>query len=160
MARCVAGAPARPATVRRKLTALSSLYGALVALGAARRNSVEGIVRPDMRADARPAPVLTARQARPLLDAPPADTLRGLPEHAILAVLFYHGLTRLELCRLATGDLVRGDVERRLRVTGSRARVLPEHPEAMERIDAWLEGSGHGGDASGPLFRVLFGIAV
>ena len=36
----------RPATVRRKLTALSSLYGELVAAGVARRNPVEGIERP------------------------------------------------------------------------------------------------------------------
>ena len=147
--------PLRAATVRRKLTALSSLYGALVAAGAARRNPVEGIGRPDLRADARPAPVLTARQARRLLDAPPTDTLKGLRDRAILAVLLYHGLTRRELCRLATGDLLRGEGGHLLRVTGSRARVLAVHPEALERIEAWLEGAGHGGDASGPLFRPM-----
>ncbi len=37
----------RPATVLRKLTVLSSLYGEFVALGAARRNPVEEIERPD-----------------------------------------------------------------------------------------------------------------
>lgn len=98
----------------------SSLYGALAALGAARRDPVEGIERPDLQADARPAPVLTARQARRLLDAPPADTLSGLRDRAILAVLLYLGLTRRELGRLATGDLVRGDGEPRLRVTITR----------------------------------------
>ncbi len=149
--------PLRPATVRRKLVALSSLYGELVGAGAARRNPVEGIGRPDARTDARPAPVLTGGQARRLLDAPPADTLKGLRDRAILAVLLYQGLTRRELCRLATGDLVRGDGEHLLRVTGSRARVLPVHPEAMERIGAWLEGAGHGRDASGPLFRAMAG---
>ena len=83
-----------------------------------------------------------ARQARRLLDAPPADTLKGLRDRAILAVLLYHGLTRQELCRLATGDLVRSGAGFQLRVTGSRARVLAVHPEAVERIEAWLEGAG------------------
>lgn len=98
-----------------------------------------------------------ARQARRLLDAPPADTLKGLRDRAILAVLLYHGLTRQELCRLATGDLVRSGAGFQLRVTGSRARVLAVHPEAVERIEAWLEGAGHGRDAAGPLFRPMAG---
>lgn len=149
--------PLRAATVRRKLTALSSLYGEFVAAGAARRNPVEGIERPDVRTDARPAPVLTGRQARRLLDAPPADTLKGLRDRAVLAVLLYHGLTRQELCRLSTGDFIRSGGEPVLRVAGRRARVLAAHPEAAERIGAWLEGAGHGGDAAGPLFRPMAG---
>ena len=149
--------PLRAATVRRKLMALSSLFGALIAAGAARRNPVEGIERPDVRTDARPAPVLTAGQARRLLDAPPADTLKGLRDRAILAVLLCQGLTRQELCRLATGDLVRGGAGVLLRVTGSRARVLAAHPEAVACIEAWLEGAGHGRDAAGPLFRPMAG---
>ena len=147
--------PLRAATVRRKLSSLSTLYGELMAAGAAWRNPVEGVERPDIRADARPAPVLTGRQARKLLDAPPSDTLKGLRDRAMLAVLLYHGLTRQELCGLATGDILRGGGEPRLRVTGSRARMLALHPEALERIDAWLEGAGHGRDAAGPLFRPM-----
>lgn len=149
--------PLKAATVRRKLAALSALYRELAAAGAARRNPVEGIERPDVRADARPAPVLTVRQARRLLDAPPADTLKGLRDRAILAVLLHHGLTRRELCRLAAGDLLRGGPEFRLRVTGRRARVLALHPEGAARIAAWLARAGHGGDEAGPLFRPMAG---
>lgn len=152
--------PLRAATVRHKLTALSSLYGELVAAGAARRNPVDGVERPDIQADARPAPVLTGRQARRLLDAPPADTLKGLRDRAMLAVLLYHGLTRRELGRLATGDILREGGEPCLRVMGSRARVLALHPEALERMDAWLAGAGHGRDAAGPLFRPMAGKAA
>lgn len=149
--------PLRAATVHRKLAALSTLYGALVAAGAARRNPVEGVERPDMRTDARAAPVLTGGQVRRLLDAPSTHTLKGLRDRAILAVLLYHGLTRRELCRLATGDLVRSGPQVLLRVTGRRARVLAVHPEAMARIEAWLEGAGQGHDGAGPLFRPMTG---
>ena len=75
----------------------------------------------------------------------------------MLAVLLYHGLTRRELCRLATGDLVQSGPEFLLRVTGRRARVLAVHAEAAARIEAWLEGAGHGRDAAGPLFRPMVG---
>ena len=152
--------PLRAATVRRKLTALSSLYGALVAAGAAWRNPVEGVERPDIRADARPAPALTGRQARRRLDAPPSDTLKALRDRAMLAVLLYHGLTRREVCGLASGDILREEGEPRLRVAGRRTRVLALHPEALERIDVWLEGVGHGRDTAGPLFRPMAGKAA
>ena len=89
--------PLSAATVRRKLAVLSSLYGELVAAGATRRNPLDGVKRPDEQADARLAPALTGRQARGLLDAPPADTLKGLRDRAMPAVLLYHGLTRREL---------------------------------------------------------------
>ena len=39
-------------------------------------------------------------QARKLLEAPPADTLKGVRDRAILATLLYHGMRREELCVL------------------------------------------------------------
>jgi hypothetical protein len=39
-------------------------------------------------------------QARKLLDAPPADALKGVRDRAILATLLYHGIHREEPCGL------------------------------------------------------------
>jgi site-specific recombinase XerD len=36
-----------------------------------------------------------------LLEAPPADTLKGVRDRAILATLLYHGMRREELDRLS-----------------------------------------------------------
>jgi hypothetical protein len=44
-------------------------------------------------------------QARKLLEAPPADTLKGVRDRAILATLLYHGIRREELCGLRVKDL-------------------------------------------------------
>ena len=87
-------------TVRRKLSALSSLFEDLVARGAAPRNPVEGVERPGEDEDTNAAPVLTQTQARKLLDAPDGNTLKGRRDRVILAVLLYQGLTREELCGL------------------------------------------------------------
>ena len=147
--------PLRAATVRRKLSALSSLFEDLVARGAAARNPVEGVERPVEDEDTNAAPVLTRAEARKLLDAPAGSTLKGRRDRAILAVLLFQGLTREELCGLSVGDLrIRGGVLH-MRIVGNRGRVriVPVHPETRERIADYLADAGHGGDETAPLFR-------
>ena len=147
--------PLRAATVRRKLSALSSLFDDLVSKGAARRNPVEGVGRPGEEDDTNAAPVLTRAQARKLLDAPAGNTLKGRRDRAILAVLLYQGLTREELCGLSLGDLRLGDGVLHMRVTGNRGRVriVAVHPETRERVADYLAEAGHGKDETAPLFR-------
>ena len=50
-------------------------------------------------------PALGDAQARKLLEAPPADTLKGVRDRAILATLLYHGIRREELCGLRVKDI-------------------------------------------------------
>ena len=147
--------PLKPATVRRKLSALSSLFEDLLGRGAAWRNPVDGIERPGEKGNGNAAPVLTGEQARRLLDAPPENTLKGLRDRAILAVLLCQGLTREELCRLKAGDLVRLNGTPQLKVTGNRGRLrfVTVHPEAKRRIEDYLDRAGHGRDPSNALFR-------
>ncbi len=140
----------KPATVRRKLSSLSSLYRELVALGAVRASPVSDVGRPATGGEDG-FPVLTAAQARRLLDAPADDTLKGLRDRAILAALLFQGLKSGEACGLRVGDVGR-EV---LRVGGGRARELALHPETAARIDAYLELSGH---FDGPLFRATEGV--
>jgi site-specific recombinase XerD len=47
-------------------------------------------------------PALGDRLPRKLLDAPPADTLKGVRDRAILAALLYHGMRREEVCGLGS----------------------------------------------------------
>jgi integrase/recombinase XerD len=44
-------------------------------------------------------------QARKLLEAPPADTIKGVRDRAILATLLYHGIRREELCGQRVRDI-------------------------------------------------------
>lgn len=147
--------PLRPATVRRKLSALSSLFDDLLARGAVEANPVRGVGRPVDEEGRHAAPVLTGEQARRLLDAPPGGTIKGLRDRAILAVMLCQGLTREELCGLSVGDLVGMDGRPCLKVAGNRGRmrITALHPEAEQRIGDYLGRAGHGRDPSAPLFR-------
>ena len=147
--------PLRPATVRRKLSALSSLFDDLLARGTVAANPVRGVGRPVDEEGRNAAPVLTGEQARRLLDAPPGGTVKGLRDRAILAVMLCQGLTREELCGLSVGDLVSMDGRPCLKVAGNRGRmrIAALHPEAERRIGDYLSRAGHGRDPSAPLFR-------
>src|SRR5215472_15330023 len=93
-------------TIRRKLSAVSSLFEYLCEKNAVVHNPVKGVKRPkNDHANEGLTPALSEEQARLLLDAPPADTLKGKRDRAILATLLYHGLRREELCLLRVRDL-------------------------------------------------------
>jgi integrase/recombinase XerD len=83
-----------PASIRRKLSALSSLFDYLCEHNAVAGNPVYGVKRPMANSNEGSTPALGDAQARKLLEAPPADTLKGVRDRAILATLLYHGIRR------------------------------------------------------------------
>jgi site-specific recombinase XerD len=144
-----------PATVRRKLSALSSLFDYLCEKNAVTHNPVNGVKRPTANSNEGTTPALSDSQARKLLDAPPADTLKGKRDRAILAALLYHGMRREELCKLKVKDLQSREGVRHLRIhgKGSKIRFVPLHPMAQRLIEEYLIEAGHKDDLKGPLFR-------
>lgn len=145
------------ASIRRKLAALSSLYEYLCDRHAVTHNPVKGVKRPRVESYEGKTPALADGQARQLLDAPDAKTLKGRRDRAILAVLLYHGLRRAELCALDVGDLQerRGVKHLRVQGKGGKLRYVPLHPAAAARIEDYLAHAGHAGDKPSPLFRAL-----
>ena len=146
-----------PSTLRRKLAALSSLFEYLCEKNAVTHNPVKGVKRPKANQNEGKTPAIGDGQARALLDAPPAETLKGKRDRAILATLLYHGLRREELCRLSVADYSSRQGMRHLRVEGKgeKIRYLAVHPEAQRLIHEYLEAAGHAEDLKGPLFRPL-----
>src|ERR1700736_3009880 len=63
-----------PATIRRKLSAVSSLFDYLCERNAVTGNPVDGVKRPMANGNEGSTPALGDVQARKLLDAPPAGT--------------------------------------------------------------------------------------
>ena len=84
-------------TIRRKLSALSSLFDYLCERNAVAGNPVDGVKRPMANGNEGSTPALGDSQARKLLEAPAIDTLKGVRDRAILATLLYHGIRREEL---------------------------------------------------------------
>lgn len=145
----------KPATVRRKLSALSELFDFLTDRHAVDSNPVDGVKRPGEGANEGKTPALSDAQAKRLLEAPSDSTLKGRRDRAILAVLLYHALRRAELCSLRVRDyeLRRGIPSLAIHGKGSRIRYLPVHPSAATLIEEYLESAGHRAESDGPLFR-------
>jgi integrase/recombinase XerD len=79
----------------------------------------------------------------------------GIRDRAIFALLAYTGCRVGELVRLKVGSYKQDGVHRLLEIhgKGGKERVVPLHPEAAERLEAWLSVAGIRQELVGPLFR-------
>ena len=144
-----------PATISRKLSALSALFGYLCERNAVTDNPAHGVKRPSEGANEGKTPALSDGQARKLLEAPDEQSLKGVRDRAILATLLYHGLRREELTKLRVKDIQHREGTPHLVVQGKgrKIRYVPLHPEAGRLIQAYLALAGHGDERAGALFR-------
>ncbi len=144
-----------PATIRRKLSALSSLFDSLCEANAVLHNPVNGVTRPNEGANEGHTPALSDAQARALLEAPDEHTLKGKRDRAVLATLLYHGVRREELTKLRVRDVHQrqGVVHFRIQGKGGKIRFVPAAPKALRLIQSYLEAAGHLEDRDGALFR-------
>lgn len=145
-------------TIRHRLAALSSLFEYLCERNAVTHNPVKGVRRPPVESYEGKTPALGDHQARRLLEAPDASTVKGKRDRALLAVLLYHALRRDELCRLRVKDARqerRGVAHLKVSGKGGKTRYVPLHPAAGGAVAEYLEAAGHGADDAGPLFRPL-----
>ena len=142
-----------PSSIRRKLSALSSLFDYLCERNAVVGNPVDCVKRPLANGNEGSTPALGGAQARKLLDAPPEDTLKGVRDRAILAILLYHGRRRKELCRLLIKDVH----SRNILGKRDKIRCVPVHAAAQRLIEEYLGLAGHGADLAGLLFRPVRG---
>ncbi|MGE3308460.1 MAG: tyrosine-type recombinase/integrase [Limisphaerales bacterium] len=145
----------KPASIRRKLSSLSELFDFLTDQDAVDSNPVDGVKRPAEGANEGKTPALSDAQAKRLLAAPPANTLKGKRDRAILAVLLYHALRRGELSGLRVRDYAprRGVACLAIHGKGSRIRYLPVHPSASALLEEYLDAAGHRADSDGAIFR-------
>lgn len=144
------------ATIRRNLATLGSLFEYLCDCNAVTHNPVKGVKRPVVDSYKGKTPALSDVQARQLLDAPPADTLKGKRDRAILSVLLYHALRREELVTLQVKDFHherRGVRHLRIHGKSGKLRYIPAHAHSLRLVDEYLQAAGHGQDAEGALFR-------
>ena len=144
-----------PSRIRRKLSALSPLFDYLCERNAVSGNPVDGVKRPMANGNEGSTPALGDAQARKLLEAPPADTLKGIRDRAILATMLYHGMRREELCGLRVKDMQsrQGVMHFRVKRKCGKIRFVPVHAMAQRLIEEYLALAGHGDDAAGSVFR-------
>jgi integrase/recombinase XerD len=163
-------------SIRRKLTALRSLFSYLQTYGYSGANPAHGkfVAAPAVARDGKTVG-LSPHDCRRLLDAPrvmeeikpkrgkrpqaPAEPPAwiilptGIRDRAMLAVLAYSGCRVGELVRLKVRDYKTTGEHRILNITGKggKERTTPLHLEAVERLAEWLAVPGIN-DPAGPLF--------
>lgn len=143
-----------PATIRRKLSAISSLFDFLCESNAVAFNPADGVKRPNLGSNEGKSPALSDERAKAILEAPSSDTLKGIRDRAILSTLLFHGLRRAELCSLKIGDVQerRGVLHFRVEGKGGKIRFIPINPHTIQRISDYLAITSHKGDNKSPLF--------
>lgn len=129
---------ASPATLRRRLDAVSSLFKFLIKRGLATSNPTAQVDRPRLP-DNRRAHLLEAQMARLLA------VVDGTVERAVLLLLCLLGLRRSEVVSLNCGDI---DLAARrleiIRSKGGHSRTLPIPDELASALEAQLAARSAG----------------
>ncbi len=143
-------------SIRRKMTALRSVYSYLQTYGYTGPNPAHGdfVEAPSVPRDGKTV-ALTPRECRRLLQAPDAKAPVGIRDRAMIAVLAFTGCRVGELVRLRVGDYKESGGHKLLEIRGKggKERQVPLHPEAFEKLGLWLEVFGIRHDQAGALFR-------
>ena len=145
-------------TIRHRLASLASLFEYLCEKNAVTHNPVKGVERPRTESGEGKTPAIGDHQARDLLAAPQAETIKSKRDRAILSTLLFHALRREELCKLKVRDARharKGVPHLKVSGKGGKTRYLPLHPGTQALIHEYLEAAGHGEDDNGALFRPL-----
>lgn len=131
------------AAVNRQVVVLRNFYKAMVGMGhlEPRENPLAHF--PKLKAQARKLPVvLSEAEIRKLLDKPPTDTVLGLRDRALLALLYGTGMRATECAQLSEGDLDLEHATVRVTGKGGHERTLPLNKQVVAAIKAYRAARG------------------
>ncbi len=146
-----------PPTVKQHLAAIRMLFDWLVTGQVLPVNPAWSVRGPKHVVKKGKTPVLTAAEARTLLDSIDVSTSSGLRDRALI------GLMVFSFARVSAA--VGMDVEDyfqqgkrwwfRLHEKGGKRHDVPAHHNAEAYMDAYLESAGLAGEKNAPLFRTV-----
>jgi site-specific recombinase XerD len=144
------GRPLAPASVARRLAALSSWYAYLVDAGALAQNPAVRVRRPRIDRDHTATVGLSAAEALAFRDAAGRDPVLDCAR-VLAGFLVELGARVSEVCALDVADLGYDSGHRTvlLRMKGGKARVRAVPPGLAGQLDSYLAGR-----SDGPLFRL------
>jgi integrase/recombinase XerD len=145
------------AAVNRQLTVLRSFYRAIVAMGYLEPSGNPMAGFPSIKAVPRKLPVsLAAEQVSRLLVQPKTDTVIGLRDRAVLAILYGTGIRASECATLRCSqvDLVRLSIT--VHGKGGHERAIPLNAQLAEVLRTYAHARGPALPGA-PFFRSRFG---
>jgi site-specific recombinase XerD len=143
--------------VNRVVVVLRRFYCAMVAMGHLDHNANPLAVFPSIKAVPRKLPVaLSSDQISRLLSEPKPDTVIGLRDRALLALLYGTGIRASECASLRNGHVDLKQLTITVQGKGGHERVIPLNPQLAEVLHAYLQARGSA-LANAPFFRSRFG---
>jgi site-specific recombinase XerD len=146
-----------PPTVKQHLAAIRVLFDWLVTGGVLPMNPASSVRGPRHVVKKGKTPVLTADEARQLLDSIEASDVAGLRDRALVAVMVFSFARVSAAVGMDVADYAQRGKRNwfRLREKGGKHHEVPAHHTAVELVDAYLAGAGIGAEGKSPLFRTI-----
>lgn len=146
-------------SVKQQLAAIRMLFDWLVIGQQLAANPAAPVRGPKYSVKKGKTPVLTAREARTLLDAIDTTTMIGLRDRALIGLmLFTFARVGAAVMMLVEDAYVEaGSIRVRLHEKGGKLHAVPCNSMLQHYLLAYLDGAGLRGDPKGFLFRAALG---
>jgi site-specific recombinase XerD len=143
--------------VNRAVVVLRRFYGAIVAMGYLDHTANPLVGFPSIKAVPRKLPVaLSSEQVSRLLAEPRPNTVIGLRDRALLALLYGTGIRASECASLRCSQVDLKELTITVRGKGGHERVIPLNPELAEVLRTYAHARGPA-QPTAPFFRSRFG---
>jgi len=144
-------------TVKQHLAAIKMLFDWLVIGQVLPMNPASSVRGPRHVVKRGKTPVLTADQARQLLDSVNVNTIVGLRDRAIIGLMCYTFARVSAMVHMKVEDYYQSGKRWwvRLHEKGGKRHEVPAHHNAEAYLDAYLDRAGIRNEKKGPLFRSM-----
>ena len=144
-----------PSTVKQHLAAIRMLFDWLVVGQVVPFNPASSVRGPKHVVKTGKTPVLTAGEARSLLDRIDTGTLVGLRDRALISIMVYSFARVSAAVAMRVADYyTQGNRSFfRLHEKGGKYLVVPAHHVGQAYVDEYIDSAGIDDDKQGPLFR-------
>jgi len=151
------GTGASKPTVKQHLAAIRQLFDYLTTGGILEVNPAASVRGPKYVVKRGKTPVLSAEEARELLDSIESNTLIGRRDRALIGTMVYSFARVGAAVTMRVGDLFQHRKRQWLRLheKGGKRHEVPCHPSLEEYLNAWIAAAGIERDKKGPLFRSM-----
>jgi len=144
-----------PDTVKQHLAAIRMLFDWLVVGQIVPFNPTSSVRGPKHVVKVGKTPVLTADEARSLIDTIDTDTLVGLRDRALIGALIYSFARVSAAVSMRVADYYTQGKRSffRLQEKGGKYHVVPAHHVAQDYLDTYIAAADINTDRKGPLFH-------
>ena len=146
-------------SVKLQLAAIRMLFDWLVVGQVVPVNPASSVRGPKHVVKKGKTPVLSAEEARVLIDSIDTDSLAGLRDRALIGIMVYTFARVGAVIKMRVEDVyVQGRrTWARLHEKGGKRHEMPCHHNLEDYLEAYIEGAGIAADAKGYLFRTSRG---